>query len=111
MGRYYDVSEVVRQGKRIGKASEYRPHVAPDETLAGVAILTDGKQIWAIAPDLMQERNFQTYCVDKNPGYNLIRVELYRLNTAIAEKIGDGPAKIVTTDIIEFLEQQNTRRN
>lgn len=103
MGRYYDVSAIIAQGRRIGPAGTRKPYLGKDETLVGIVIQSDGNNIQAIAPDLTREEQYKALCID-GARYGILRVELYSLTPEQASKIPDALA-VNIANLEEFLRR------
>ncbi|MDP3640299.1 MAG: hypothetical protein Q8R53_03805 [Nanoarchaeota archaeon] len=83
MGTYYGVRKIVENGEKIGFAPEKQPRIGEDNILVG--ILSNG--VWAIAPDLTRESEYQQFYALYLQGMWL-KMEIYKIPK---DKIKDCP--------------------
>lgn len=83
MGTYYGVRKVVENGQKIGFAPQRQPSGIGEDVLVG--IMNNG--VWAIAPDLTRESEYQHF-YDSYAQGNWLNMDLYKVSK---DKIKDCP--------------------
>jgi len=102
MGTYYGVRKVIEHGQRIGFAPERQPSVTEGWVLVG--IMNNG--VWAIAPDLTRESEYQAFHQSYAQG-TWSRMDLYEVPK---EKIKDCPdeGRVSVRELEQLFEVKNS---
>jgi hypothetical protein len=101
---YYDAKQVVQRGTKINfLGTNKKPQVGEDKVLVG--IVNNG--LWAVAPDVTSDRQFQSFYDSYSQGYWL-KMDVYALPKDEVENCPDQ-GKVPINDLTKILEEHSSK--